>query len=78
MVNLECGLTEHPTPIAKIGPALKVPKGNAATLRTLGVNICGLANNPFFDFGRIGAADTLSTLAEEAPLFRGFESENEK
>jgi poly-gamma-glutamate synthesis protein (capsule biosynthesis protein) len=72
MVNLECALTEYPTKIAKIGPALKAPKETAATLRTLGVNICGVANNHFFDFGKVGANDTLEALQSEGLLSVGY------
>ena len=41
----------------------------------MGVNICGVANNHFFDFGKVGANDTLKN-ALEALLAYGEEAEN--
>ena len=76
MVNLECALTEHDTPIQKIGPALKAPPAAAEVMRRVGVTHCGIANNHFFDFGKKGAADTLAALDAAGIGYPGF-GENE-
>ena len=76
MVNLECALTAHEVPIAKIGPALKSPVAAAEVMRRVGVTHCGIANNHFFDFGKKGAADTLAALDAAGIGYTGF-GENE-
>ena len=72
MVNLECAITDADTPIEKIGPALKAPRETAEVLKALGVHVCGLANNHFFDYGKKGAADTLCALRDNAILTTGY------
>ena len=72
MVNLECAITDSDTPIEKIGPALKAPRETAEVLKVLGVHVCGLANNHFFDYGKKGAADTLFALRDNAILTTGY------
>ena len=71
-VNLECALTEQETPIKKIGPNLKSGTATAATLKALGVDVCGLSNNHVFDFGIEGMADMLKALAEQGLRTTGF------
>ena len=72
MINLECALTDSESRIAKIGPALKAPKETAEVLRDIGVTVCGLANNHFFDFGESGADDTIVALESAGLLFTGY------
>lgn len=72
LVNLECAITEHDGAIKKFGPNLKAPRETASVLKSLGVNCCGLSNNHVFDFGRVGAKDTLQALAEEDIAYTGF------
>ncbi len=72
MVNLECAITDAETPIDKIGPPLKAPTGTAEVLKRVGVHVCGLANNHFFDFGKKGAEDTLAALEKAKILTTGY------
>ena len=72
LVNLECALTEHDTPIKKCGPALKAPAETADVLKSLGVTVCGLSNNHIFDFGKKGVADTLDALKHAGIDHTGF------
>ena len=72
MVNLECALTDAEAPIEKIGPPLKAPKETAEVLKALGVTVCGVANNHFFDFGKRGADDTLAALAAAGLCTTGY------
>ncbi|MBE6702266.1 MAG: CapA family protein [Ruminococcaceae bacterium] len=71
-INLECALTEKETPITKIGPNLKSGTATAATLKALGVDVCGLSNNHVFDFGIPGVTDMLSVLAAQGIAMTGF------
>ncbi len=72
MINLECALTDAEPPISKIGPPLKAPRETAEVLKKVGVTVCGLANNHFFDYGKKGAEDTLSALDEQGLLYTGY------
>ena len=72
MVNLECAITDAEAPIEKIGPALKAPPQTAEVLKRIGVHVCGLANNHFFDFGKKGAEDTLAALKKAEILTTGY------
>ena len=72
MVNLECAITDTEVPIEKIGPALKAPRETAEVLKALGVHVCGLANNHFFDFGKKGACDTIDALTSVGIDYTGF------
>ena len=72
MINLECALTDSEKQIAKIGPALKAPKETAGTLKAIGITVCGLSNNHFFDFGKKGANDTVAALEAEGLLYTGY------
>ena len=64
LVNIECALTDEPTPIAKIGPAIAAPTNTANVMKAIGVNYCSLSNNHFFDHGRAGAASGLKALKD--------------
>ena len=72
LVNLECALTEHDTPIKKFGPPLKAPSETAEILKSFGVTCCGLSNNHIFDYGIKGAADTLDVLNKNGIDYTGF------
>ena len=72
MVNLECALTDAEPPIEKIGPPLKAPLETAEVLKRVGVTVCGLANNHFFDYGKKGADDTLAALSRAGLLSTGY------
>ncbi len=72
LVNLECALTEHDTPIKKFGPALKAPPQTAEVLKTIGVTCCGLSNNHIFDFGIKGVSDTVEALDKAGIDHTGF------
>lgn len=72
MINLECALTDAEAPIEKIGPPLKAPARTAEVLKKVGVTVCGLANNHFFDFGKKGAEDTLAALSAAGILTTGY------
>ena len=72
MINLECALTDAEPPISKIGPPLKAPVQTAEVLKKIGVHVCGLANNHFFDFGKKGAEDTLAALSAAGILTTGY------
>ena len=72
LVNLECALTEHDTPIMKFGPPLKAPAETAEVLKDLGVTCAGLSNNHVFDFGIKGITDTMATLDRQGIDYTGF------
>lgn len=76
-VNLECALTESEKDIEKFGPPLKASRNTSATLKGIGVNICGLSNNHIFDYGRTGALDTIQTLEQEGIAYTGFGNDYE-
>ncbi len=71
-VNLECAITEHDKAIAKFGPPLKAPFGTAKVLKEAGVTLAGISNNHVFDFGKIGAMDTLKALSDAGVDTTGF------
>lgn len=71
-VNLECAITESDGKIKKFGPNLKAPRQTADILKELGVDLCGLSNNHIFDFGVVGAKDTLAALDEVGIPYTGF------
>lgn len=71
-VNLECAITEHDKAIAKFGPPLKAPFGTAKVLKEAGVTLAGISNNHVFDFGKIGAMDTLKALSDTGVDTTGF------
>ena len=72
LVNLECALTDHDTPIKKFGPPLKAPAETAEVMKTLGVTCAGLSNNHIFDFGIKGVTDTMATLDRHGIDYTGF------
>lgn len=72
VANLECALTDGGEPIVKKGPNLKTGTATAATLKKLGLDVCGLSNNHVFDFGIEGAADMLKALEQQGIAHMGF------
>lgn len=71
-VNLECVLTKSDDAIKKWGPPLKTAPETADTLKKVGINVCGLSNNHFFDYGKKGALDSLSFLEKAGIMHTGF------
>ena len=72
LVNLECALGSELTPIKKIGPNLLACPETAQTLKKLGVNLCGISNNHFFDYGKRGAIESISALKDAGIDYVGF------
>ena len=70
--NLECALTDGGEPIVKKGPNLRSGTATAATLKALGLDVCGLSNNHVFDFGIEGIADMLAALKVQGIAYTGF------
>ena len=62
IINLECALGESQTPIRKFGPNLQACTETAATLKKLGVDLCGISNNHFFDYGKDGVRQSFEAL----------------
>lgn len=58
--NLECSLTDNPTPIQKTGPVLHAPTVSAQTLSKAGVSVLSLANNHIRDCGTPGVESTIA------------------
>lgn len=71
-VNLEVAVTDSDNDIKKIGPPLKCCDGAISTLKEIGVNYVGLANNHIFDYGTKGATDTLTKLEKAGIAYTGF------
>lgn len=71
-VNLECALTENGEPIEKFGPALRACPETAEVLKEIGINLCGIANNHVFDYGKIGLRDTVAALEENGLAYTGI------
>lgn len=71
-VNLECALTHSKNAIAKFGPNLAAAPETAKILKDIGITVCGLSNNHFFDFGIEGAMDSLKHLEAANLLVTGF------
>lgn len=59
--NLECALTDAPTPIKKAGPVLSGATTCAETLRKAGFDALSLANNHIRDCGAQGVESTIET-----------------
>lgn len=59
IANLECALTDTPTPVEKCGPVLYGTTKCAATIADAGVNAVSLANNHIRDCGDKGVVSTL-------------------
>ena len=72
MVNMECALTDEPSPIEKIGPAICAPTATAQVMKAVGVNYCGISNNHFFDHGVAGVKSGLAALKAAGITVTGF------
>ena len=59
IVNLECPLTDRDNPIRKDGPHLRADPECASTIRSVGFDTVGLANNHILDMGEKGLKDTI-------------------
>lgn len=62
IINLETAVTAHGAPEPK-GINYRMHPANIGCIRAANVDCCVLANNHIADWGRLGLADTLSTLA---------------
>lgn len=71
VANLECAITESDNAIEKDGPLLKVSLDRVKILKTLGVNLVGLANNHVLDFGLQGLNDTIENLEKNQISYSG-------
>ena len=71
-INLETALGEQETPIKKFGPNLLACPETVTTLQKLGVNLCGVSNNHFFDHGKAGIESSLAALNAAGMDFVGF------
>lgn len=58
--NLECALTDNPTPIKKAGPVLYAPTISAQTISNAGISTLSLANNHIRDCGDLGVESTIT------------------
>ncbi len=72
LVNLECAVTDKDTEIKKFGPCLKAPFGTVETLKKAGVTHCAISNNHIFDYGIVGAKDTIKQLNKNRIEWTGF------
>ena len=72
LVNMECALTDTPSPIEKIGPAISAPTATAKVMQSVGVNYCTLSNNHFFDHGIAGVKSGLAALQAAGITTTGF------
>ncbi|MGV8073270.1 MAG: CapA family protein [Syntrophobacteraceae bacterium] len=59
IVNLECALTDHESPIAKCGPNLRAPIAAIGAIHKAGIDVLNLANNHILDHGTAGLLSTL-------------------
>ncbi len=66
-VNLECALGHGGNKIKKFGPNLLAPVETADVLKKLGVNLVGISNNHFFDYGKPAAKESFEAF-EKAGL----------
>lgn len=71
VANLECAITNSEQAILKDGPSLKVDPSKVEVLKSLGVQLVGLANNHVMDFGDKGLEDTIKTLKENNIEYAG-------
>lgn len=69
--NLECALTDNPTPVKKAGPVLYNPESFAASLRDWGFHAVSLANNHIRDCGDEGVRSTLDACKKSGILTFG-------
>jgi poly-gamma-glutamate synthesis protein (capsule biosynthesis protein) len=63
IVNLETALTRRGRPWPEKGIHYRASPENARCLAVAGIDACALANNHVLDWGHVGLADTLETLA---------------
>jgi poly-gamma-glutamate synthesis protein (capsule biosynthesis protein) len=63
VVDLECPLTDHETPIPKCGPNLLAPMACIRAFKEAGVDVLDLANNHILDQGAAGLENTLAAAA---------------
>lgn len=71
IANLECTITDKKHAILKDGPSLKIPTDRISVLKSLNVNLVGLANNHVADYGFDGLQDTVNALIENGIEFAG-------
>ena len=64
--NLECVLTDSPTPIKKAGPVLYAPEVVATTFKKIGFNIFGISNNHIRDCGDKGLTSTIESCRKNS------------
>ena len=62
-VNLECAPTAGESAMKKCGPVLRATPRVAEVLGKVGVTVCGVSNNHFFDAGRDVADESFGYLA---------------
>jgi poly-gamma-glutamate synthesis protein (capsule biosynthesis protein) len=62
--NLECALTDNPSPIKKAGPVLFGKTVCANTLKNIGFDALSLANNHIKDCGEEGVASTIKSCKD--------------
>lgn len=66
IVNFECPVVSGAAkPIEKIGPNLRCATNGVKAVKYAGFGCATLANNHFFDYGKEGVAETISTLNKE-------------
>ncbi|MFH1114224.1 MAG: CapA family protein [Pseudomonadota bacterium] len=71
IVNLECPLIESESPIEKCGPHLGAATSTARGLRSIGIDVVGLANNHIMDHGKDGLSSTIAALKAHCIDFVG-------
>ena len=72
IANLETPLTKKTTTLACKGVYLRSDPINVKTLVNMGITHVTIANNHLFDYGRIGAMDTIRTLEEAGIRYVGI------
>lgn len=74
VANLECSITTNEKNIKKDGPSLKIIPAQAEILKTLDINLVGLANNHVFDYGSDGLNSTIMFLEKNDISYAGHSS----
>lgn len=69
--NIECALTERGTAIDKCGPNLRAKPDTIKSLKAIGLDLCGGANNHSLDWGRQGLADTIEIMKQYGIPYTG-------
>lgn len=64
IINLECPLITHNTPIAKDGPVLGAESECINGLKKSNIDVVNLANNHILDHGNVGLMNTLKVCQE--------------